>query len=89
MSLQNIDVRMAVSDSGLTYKEIAEKMGIHRCSLSRLMRTPLNPKDKARIMSAIKGKDDVKIALYREAEKHKAAIAKIEKRIARIEEEAE
>lgn len=87
MSLQNIDVRMAVSDSGMTYKEIAEKMGIHRCSLSRLMRTPLNTRDKARIMSAINGKDDVKIALYREIEKHKAAITKIEKRIARIEEE--
>lgn len=89
MNMQNLDVRIAVNDSGLTYKEIAERMGIHRGSLSRLMRTPLNSKNKARILAAIQGKDDAKIKLYREIEKHQTAITKIERRIARIQEEEE
>ena len=51
--MENIDIRLAVADSGLTYKAIAKEIGIHRCSLSRLMRTQLSPENRIRILTAI------------------------------------
>lgn len=51
--MENIDIRLLVADSGLTYKAIAEELGIHRGSLSRLMRKQLSPQNRVRIMTAI------------------------------------
>lgn len=51
--MENIDIRLLVADSGLTYKAIAEELGIHRGSLSRLMRKQLSPKNRVRILTAI------------------------------------
>jgi len=52
--MTNIDVRIAVSESGLTYRAIAKKMGISHEWLSRLMRHTLSPDNKERILSAVK-----------------------------------
>lgn len=51
--MTNIDIRVLVSDSGLTYKQIAEEMGISACWLSSLMRYTLSAENKARITAAV------------------------------------
>lgn len=53
MKMENIDIRILVSDSGLTYKDIAKEIGIHRGSLSRLMSRQLSPENRIRIVTAI------------------------------------
>lgn len=52
--MRNIDVRVIVSESGLTYKRIAEQMGVSRGWLSNLMRYDLTPANRERIMKAIR-----------------------------------
>lgn len=51
--MENVDIRLLISDSGLTYKAIAKEIGIHRGSLSRLMRKDLSPENRTRILTAI------------------------------------
>ena len=51
--MKNIDVRVLVSDSGLTYKAIAAEMNISPEWLSRLMRYTLSAENKARITAAV------------------------------------
>ena len=51
--MQNLDIRLAIEREGLTFKQIAEQMGIHKCSFSRIMRDPLSTKNKIRILKAI------------------------------------
>lgn len=51
--MENLDIRLMVMESGLTYKAIAEEIGIHRGHLSRLMRTRLSPENRVRIITAI------------------------------------
>lgn len=51
--MENVDIRLLVSDSGLTYKDIAKEIGIHRGSLSRLMSRQLSPENRIRILTAI------------------------------------
>ena len=51
--MENLDIRFMVTGSGLTYKAIAQEIGISRYYLSRIMRKPLSPKNKIRIMTAI------------------------------------
>lgn len=51
--MENLDVRVMVMSSGLTYKEIAQEIGISRYYLSRIMRKRLSPENKIRIMTAI------------------------------------
>ena len=51
--MKNIDVRVLVSESGLTYKEIAAELGITPEWLSRLMRYTLTAENKARITAAV------------------------------------
>lgn len=53
-NVRNIDVRVIVSESGLTYKRIAEKMGVSRGWLSNLMRYDLTPANRERIMKAVR-----------------------------------
>lgn len=49
----NIEVRIKVMKAGITYRQIAEKMGITPEHLCRLLRSPLDEKNKFRILSAI------------------------------------
>ena len=51
--MKNIDIRVLVSESGLTYKDIAEQMRISPEWLSRLMRYTLSPENRERILSAV------------------------------------
>lgn len=51
--MNNLDIRMLVSDHGLKYKDIADEMNICRQHLSRLMREPLSVDNKIRVLRAI------------------------------------
>ena len=51
--MNNLDIRMLVSETGLKYKDIADELNISREWLSRLLRYDLTPKNKIRIMAAI------------------------------------
>ncbi len=51
--MENLDIRVMVTRLGLTYKEIAQEIGISRYYLSRIMRKPLSPENSIRILTAI------------------------------------
>lgn len=51
--MNNLDIRMLVSENGLKYKDIAKELNISREWLSRLLRNDLTPENKIRIMGAI------------------------------------
>lgn len=51
--MKNIDIRMIVSDKGLTYRQIASEMGITAAHLSRVMGADLKPIMRLRILNAI------------------------------------
>lgn len=51
--MKNIDIRLVVSDMGLTYKKLAAEMGISHEHLSRIMAKDLNPNMRTRILNAI------------------------------------
>ncbi len=52
--MRNLEIRVEVSESGLKYKEIAEKMGITPRWLSHIMRYEVTPENHERIMKAIR-----------------------------------
>lgn len=61
VTTENLDVRMLVSEMNLSFKSIAEKLGVTPEYLSRCMRYPLKPDMRARIMNAVtdlKGEQD-------------------------------
>ena len=51
--MQNLSIRLIVSESGLKYCDIAREMGIGANYLSRIMRKPLSPEHRSRILNAI------------------------------------
>lgn len=51
--MNNLDIRMIVSENGLKYKDIADEMNISSEHLSRLMRNTLTIDNKVRVMGAI------------------------------------
>lgn len=51
--MKNLDIRITVNESGLTYKQIAKEIGISPEWLCRLMRNDLSPENKIRILTAI------------------------------------
>ena len=51
--MENLDIRIAVKESGLTYKAIAREIGISPEWLCRLMKTGLSPENQIRIITAI------------------------------------
>lgn len=51
--MRNLDIRVLVSESGITYKSIAKQMGISSFWLSHLMRYDLEPNNRERILKAI------------------------------------
>lgn len=60
--MQNLDIRVLVSDSGLRYQDIAAQMGISKWWLSKLMSHELTRENRAKVINAImelKGEKDV------------------------------
>jgi len=51
--MNNLDIRFYVMDLGLYYKDIARKMGVTPEYLSRVLRYPLKPEMRARILAAV------------------------------------
>lgn len=51
--MENLDIRLLVRDSGLTYRQIAKTLGITHWYLSKLMGKPLSVKNRIRILDAI------------------------------------
>lgn len=51
--MKNIDIRLVVSDRGLTYRKIAAEMGITAVYLSRVMSEDLKPGMRERILNAV------------------------------------
>lgn len=52
--MRNLDIRLEVSESGLTFKEVAQKMGVSPVWLSTLLRYDLTPANHERIMKAVR-----------------------------------
>ena len=51
--MKNLDIRIRVSESGVTYKEIARVIGITPTYLSRLMASPLSENRRREILLAV------------------------------------
>ena len=51
--MNNLDIRLLVSEKKLTFKAIAEEMGVGRTYLSRIMGKKLSVKNKLLILEAI------------------------------------
>ena len=51
--MENLDVRLIVSDAKLTYKAIAKHIGVTPEHLSRCIRFRLKPDMRARILKAV------------------------------------
>lgn len=51
--MQNVDIRIAIAESGLKHWEVAKKIGIDNTSFSRLLRYELDSEKKQRVMNAI------------------------------------
>lgn len=51
--MENLNIRMMVEKSGVTYRQIANEIGISSTYLSRIMSKPLSAKNQVRIMTAI------------------------------------
>lgn len=51
--MKNIDIRIAVSDAGLKYQDIAAQMGISKFWLSKMMRNEMSKKNRERVLRAI------------------------------------
>jgi len=52
--MENLNVRLVVKESGVTYRQIANEIGISSSYLSRIMNKPLSTKNQIRILTAIK-----------------------------------
>ena len=53
-TVENLDIRIMVSESGLKYTDIARQMGISRVWLSKLMRYDLTTENREKILKAIR-----------------------------------
>lgn len=51
--MENLDLRILISQQGIRYKDIADEMNISREWLSRLMRFPLSTENRLRILRAV------------------------------------
>lgn len=57
--MENIDIRILVSNSDFGYKDIAKYLGVSRQWISKLMRYELSPGNKLKILSAINALQNV------------------------------
>ena len=53
MKMNNLDVRLMVSDAGIRYRDIAKAMNVTPEWLSKLLRDPLSAYNKSRVLDAI------------------------------------
>lgn len=53
MEKTNQDIRDLIEQRCLTHKEVAEYIGMSNTSFSRMMRNPINPKKKEKIINSI------------------------------------
>ena len=53
MGLKNLDIRLVVADSNLSYRAIAEQIGIRPEYLSRCLANTLTPSMRSRIIEAV------------------------------------
>lgn len=51
--MRNLDIRILVREAGLTYKRIAQQIGISQEWLSRLMARKLSDENRERIIAAV------------------------------------
>lgn len=51
--MENLDIRLLVSNHGLKYKDVADELNITPEWLSRLLRKNLTPENKIRIIAAV------------------------------------
>lgn len=51
--MNNVEVRVAIKESGFKQWQIAEEYGIHEGNFSRLLRKPLSEQETEKIMTAI------------------------------------
>ena len=51
--MENLDIRLMAKDRGVCFADIASVLGVHRCSVSRMMRKELSPKQREKILFAI------------------------------------
>lgn len=61
-SFANMDVRKAISESGLYAYQVAERLGMAETSFSRLMRKELSDERKAKIFDVLGGEKHAKTA---------------------------
>ncbi len=54
MVFNNIEIRQAINDKRLKYYEVADALGIHAESLSRMLRKELDGEQKQKVLDAIK-----------------------------------
>lgn len=53
MFLENIDIRLVMSECGFKYRDLAKVMGVGANYLSRIMRNPLSNYHREKILQAI------------------------------------
>lgn len=59
--MKNIELRILISDAGVTYRDIAKELDITPEWLSRLMRYPLTEENESRIRSAVRKLEGVEV----------------------------
>lgn len=52
--IENVGIRQVVAEAGVTYREIAKRIGLTPQYLSRVMRYPLKADMQLRIMRAVR-----------------------------------
>lgn len=66
--MTNVDIRVAVMDSGLRLYELAEELGIHDSKLSKLLRKEMSAEEKVVFFEAIRLAATRKAATRKERE---------------------
>lgn len=51
--MENLEIRLLVSEAGLHYRDIAKTMGISPIYLSRILRKPLSDYHRKKILEAV------------------------------------
>lgn len=51
--MENLDIRLMLSDYKIRHIEVARELGIKKSSFSRLMSKPLSERSRVRVMAAI------------------------------------
>lgn len=51
--MNNLEIRQAISNSGLPHYEIAHRLGIHENTLGRKLRYELSQEEKTKILNII------------------------------------